>query len=80
MILANYEYRNLLADCIQENRKEIDVLLLLAGDENRFSFRSINPDIDVNQVAEICGGGGHTKAAGGKLNEETLQKILKFIK
>ena len=80
VILANYEYRNLLADCIQENRKEIDALLLLAGDENRFSFRSIYPDIDVNQVAEICGGGGHTKAAGGKLNEETLQKILKFIK
>lgn len=80
LTLANYEYRNLLADYIKENMSEIDALLLIAGNENRFSFRSIQPDVSVLEVAETCGGGGHAKAAGGKLNEETLQKILKFIK
>lgn len=78
--IANYAYRNVLADYIKEHAKNIDVLLLLAGDENCFSFRSINPQINVNDIAKTCGGGGHTKAAGGELNKETLQKILKFLK
>lgn len=79
VFLANYEYRNLLADYIKEHNKEIDAMLLIAGDESRFSFRSINPNIDVNEIAETCGGGGHIKAAGGELNKETLQRILKFL-
>lgn len=78
--IANYEYRNLLADYMKDKEKNIDALLLIAGDENRFSFRSLKDDITVNQVAEICGGGGHPQAAGGELNGETLQKILKFLK
>lgn len=79
VFIANYEYRNLLADYLKEHNKEIDAMLLIAGDESRFSFRSINPNIDVNEVAETCGGGGHTQAAGGELNKETLQRILKFL-
>ncbi len=77
--IADYEYRNLLADYFKSNEKNIDVLLLIAGDENRFSFRSIKSEIDVNKIAELCGGGGHPQAAGGELNQETLRQILKFL-
>lgn len=55
-------------------------MLLIAGDEARFSFRSIKEDIDVNEFAKICGGGGHVQAAGGDLNQDTITRILKFLK
>ncbi len=64
VFIANYEYRNLLADYIKEHNPNVDAMLLIAGDENRFSFRSIKEDIDVNEIAQTCGGGGHVKAAG----------------
>lgn len=80
VFVTNYAYRNVLADYIKEKSKVVDAMLLIAGDEERFSFRSIHEDIDVNRVAEICGGGGHTKAAGGELNQDTLERILKFLK
>lgn len=78
--IANYEYRNLLADYLKEQKRNLDALLLIAGDEMRFSFRSLKKEIEVLKFAELCGGNGHPSAAGGELNQETLQKILKFIK
>lgn len=78
--IANYEYRNLLSDYISENAKDIDALLLIAGDEQRFSFRSLKEDISIQKVAENCGGGGHEKAAGGSLNNENMKRILTFIR
>ena len=64
--------------------KGVEVTLLIKEVENgvKCSLRSKN-DIDVRKIAEVFGGGGHTKAAGISLKEismfEAKEKLLKQI-
>ena len=48
------------------NLTDVNASLLLKeeGEFIRGSFRTTNPNIDVNKLAKIFGGGGHTKASG----------------
>lgn len=39
----------------------------------KISFRTIHDHVDVSEIAAVYGGGGHQKAAGCNLTEETYQ-------
>jgi bifunctional oligoribonuclease and PAP phosphatase NrnA len=55
----------------------------ISTNEFRMSFRSKNPNIDVNQIAKLFGGGGHPAAAGARLQakrEELETKVLDAVR
>lgn len=39
----------------------------------KISFRTIHDHVEVSEIAAVYGGGGHQKAAGCNLTEETYQ-------
>lgn len=57
--------------------------LMLAEDKHgniKGSLRTQNDDIDISEIAQLFGGGGHTKAAGftipGRLQEKTVWEVV----
>lgn len=64
------QYHSVLGNQMCLNLKHgadlIDFAVIRNGE--RLSFRSVKEDIDVSVIAKMFGGGGHSKAAGGKGN------------
>ena len=59
---------NLINECLRVRGTQVGVLLVEANDDEvRVSLRS-RPPVDVLQVAERFGGGGHRRAAGARLH------------
>ena len=60
--------------------KGVEVTLLIKDVENgvKCSLRSKN-DIDVRKIAEIFGGGGHTKAAGISIKEKSINEAKEIL-
>ncbi|MGL4451612.1 MAG: DHH family phosphoesterase [Sarcina sp.] len=54
------------------------VLLKEADDAVKISFRS-KDELDVRKIAEMFGGGGHTKAAGAKISGVTIEEAKKMV-
>ncbi|MGL5574038.1 MAG: DHH family phosphoesterase [Sarcina sp.] len=54
------------------------VLLKEADDAVKISFRS-KDKLDVRKIAEMFGGGGHTKAAGAKISGVTIEEAKKMV-
>ena len=84
-VFANYEYRNELAEYIQNNgnKENIKYFILMAMNKGQFgqkSYRSIDKDFDVNEVAVLHGGGGHKGAASVNITEEQKAKVLTLSK
>lgn len=78
-VIGEYEYRNLLADEVGRLYPDVDIVMLLAYNNESVSFRSLK-DVPVEPLAREYGGGGHMRAAQCKLTSENEQKLLrKFI-
>jgi len=43
------------------------------------NFRSRDPNIDVSQLAEIFGGGGHKVAAGARITGKSLNQVIRMV-
>lgn len=82
---ANYEYRNELAEYITRNGnpERIKYFIVVAMDKGEFgqkSYRKIEEDFDVNEVAVKHGGGGHPGAALVNITKEQKLKASKLNK
>lgn len=78
-VIGEYEYRNLLADEVGRLYPDVDIVILLAYNNESVSFRSLK-EIPVEPLAREYGGGGHLRAASCKLTPENEQKLIrKFI-
>jgi uncharacterized protein len=80
LVQSVYDYRNDIAEYLKDNNENIDFILLVYSDRDEVSYRSIKPDINVNEIAKQFGGGGHKEAANGPLFNEKMQKLLKRYK
>lgn len=60
------------------NGAEGCILLKEADDAVKISFRS-KDELDVRKIAEMFGGGGHTKAAGAKISGVTIDEAMKMV-
>ncbi len=85
IVFADYEYRNELAEFIRRNNnpEEIKYFVVVALDKGKFgqkSYRSIEEDFDVNEIAMRHGGGGHPGAASVNITEEQKAKALTLNK
>lgn len=84
-VFADYEYRNELAEYIQNNgnKENIKYFIVMAMNKGQFgqkSYRSIDKDFDVNEVAVLHGGGGHKGAASVNITEDQKAKVLTLSK
>ena len=74
-----YDYRNSLSDKLSD-QKSCDVLIFMAVDNETVSFRSINKEIEVKNIARKLNGYGHKLAASCELNPENERKLIqKFL-
>ena len=67
------KYRSSVGNLLSEKYKdELDFILIADYERESFSIRTVN-DINVGNIAATLGGGGHDKAAGFPMNDETLK-------
>lgn len=81
IVFADYEFRNELPEFIinignPENIKYIIIVAMNKGEFGQKSYRSIDENFDVNEIAMLHGGGGHPQAAAVNITKEQKEKIL----
>ena len=59
---------------------EIDFVAMIDMTNKTISYRTVKDDINLGEdIATLFGGGGHPKAAGSRLSDEYLDKVIKEI-
>lgn len=79
IVFVSSEYKNDLAQYLRDNNSPLDFLMLVSMESGNVSYRNINPNVNVRLIAEKFGGKGHDFAAGSKLNNEKINKIIRII-
>lgn len=85
IVFSDYEYRNELAEYIKgiDNPEEINYFILVAMNKGEFgqkSYRSIEENFDVNEIAVMHSGGGYPGAASVNITEGKKAKALVLTK
>lgn len=85
IVYADYEYRNELSEYIKrvgnpENIKYFITVAMNKGEYGQKSYRSIDDNFDVNQIAVMHGGGGHPGAASVNITGEQKAKAMVLSK
>lgn len=80
IVFAKYEYRNEIVEYIRSlgNPFDIKYFVIVAYDKGLFgqkSYRAINDDFDVNEIASRFGGGGHPAAASVNITEKQRVRV-----
>ena len=79
IVLADYNYRNEYAEFVKNlsDNKDIKYVVIVALDKGngQKSYRSIDKDFDVNEVAKYYGGGGHKSAASVNISASQRKKL-----
>jgi oligoribonuclease NrnB/cAMP/cGMP phosphodiesterase (DHH superfamily) len=79
IVKTDYEYRNDIAEYNKDNKYDINFLVLIYPDKSSVSYRSINENCDVNEIAQMYGGYGHRAAASSPITEEEKIEILEYF-
>lgn len=70
-------YHSELGNALGKEHEYLDYIAILNLGTKKISFRTIHDHIDVSEIAGLWGGGGHAKASGCSINEETFQVFVK---
>ncbi|WP_243354951.1 DHH family phosphoesterase [Bacillus litorisediminis] len=70
-------YHSELGSELGKENSHLDYITILNMGGRKISFRTIHDDVDVSAVAGRFGGGGHAKAAGCSMNEESYELYVK---
>lgn len=69
-----------LGNILSEENQHLDFIMIPNLGRNSVSFRGCKDEINLGEIAKHFGGGGHPKAAGAKLEDRKLKKIIEIIK
>ena len=72
------QYISELGNKLCEYNNDVDLIAIINPSKS-ISYRTIKPDVDVSQIAEIFGGGGHIKASGSNITDKQRKNILKIL-
>lgn len=73
------KYRSSVGNLLSEKYKyELDFILIADYTRESFSIRTVN-NINVGDIAATLGGGGHEKAAGFPMNDDTLKLTIPYF-
>jgi uncharacterized protein len=67
-----------LGNDLAEANTKCDFIVLINLDRG-IEYRTVRGDVNLGQIAEIFGGGGHQKAAGSPISLEEKKRILELI-
>ncbi|GAA0327247.1 oligoribonuclease NrnB [Bacillus carboniphilus] len=70
-------YHSELGSELGKEHSHLDYITILNMGGRKISFRTIHDNVDVSAVAGQFGGGGHAKAAGCSMNEESYELYVK---
>ena len=77
LFISDNNYSNDIADYIKNTYDFIDMSIAIYPNSNRISFRPGSDDIDVGKLAEEkYNGGGHPKAAGAIISDESMAGFM----
>lgn len=79
IIFIDYTYRNDLAEYLRNHNYKIDFAIFIVLEIPSISFRSINDDVNVHEIAEVFGGGGHVHAASVPIKKDVLEAIIDHL-
>lgn len=71
-----------IIDELMSNAPETDIIMLIKEKKEGLisgSIRTIDNSIDASAIAEMFGGGGHTQAAGFKIESDDMEKTVSMI-
>lgn len=85
IVYANYEYRNELSEFIKRSGNPEDIKYFIVvdmkkGEFGQKSYRSIDENFDVSEIAVMHGGGGHPQTSGVNITKEQKSKALLLTK
>ena len=80
-ISISEQYRSILGNEICLMNPDIDFVLIINFERMSCSLRCTRNDIDLGLIARefVSDSGGHKKAAGFPINDESLEKIKKIL-
>lgn len=73
------QYLSELGNALAKLNPHLDLIALVNVGTKKIGFRTIYDHIDVSQFAKRFGGGGHPKASGCSLTEETFDLFVKDV-
>ena len=62
-----------------EDFPEADIVVIMNIGDNKMSFRTAKPDVDVSEFAKQYGGGGHAQSSGAPVNRTVIEKFLRDV-
>lgn len=65
------KYFTLISKELLEQNRDIDIIVLVCMPRHTIDMRTLSDDINLAEIAAFNGGGGHQKAAGFPMHEET---------
>jgi oligoribonuclease NrnB/cAMP/cGMP phosphodiesterase (DHH superfamily) len=73
------QYHSELGNALNKRHPHLDFIAIVNVGAKNIGFRTIHDDIDVSKFAAQFGGGGHPKASGCPLNEETFRLFVSNV-
>lgn len=70
------QYLSELGNALHKLNPHLDMIILINAGNKKVGFRTIYDHIDVSEFASRFGGGGHPKASGCDLSQETFEKFV----
>lgn len=75
-IVHSEQYHSELGNALNKKYPHLDMITIVNGGTKKMGFRTIHDHVDVSAFAGKFGGGGHPKASGCELNDETFEKFV----
>lgn len=72
-------YHSELGNELGKENPHIDYIAILNLGAKKISYRTIHDHIDVSNIAEQYGGGGHAKASGSTMNEKAYSLYVETV-
>ncbi|WP_270181481.1 DHH family phosphoesterase [Alkalihalobacillus sp. CinArs1] len=69
-------YHSELGNELNKRHPHLDLITIINIGSKRLGFRTIHDEVDVSEFAGRFGGGGHPKASGCELTEETFEIFI----
>ncbi len=70
-----YEFRSGFSQYLRDINYPADIMAIADFDNNRMSYRYLNPQVDVGAFARKFGGGGRNVAAGSPINQQIIDAL-----
>lgn len=70
------QYHSELGNELNKKNPHLDLIAIINVGNKSIGFRTIHDEVDVSEFAKTFGGGGHPKASGCSLTEDTFKKFV----